>query len=136
MKKKLIEQAKTVVGLYPDDQVAAAAVNGVVIDRLGFNEAIVNLMVGAASGSPSAQGVSLKMQTGDQADGSDMADVSGATIAALDGNNETASLNFDLAECKRYIRAVVAVTFTGGTTPSIPVAVAVTLGGAETEPVS
>lgn len=135
MPKKLAEKTKLVAGIAPAARTAGAA-NGTVIDRLGFLDAVVHLRAGAASGSPTAQGVALKMQHGAAADGSDMADVSGAAIAALDADNEEAQLDIDLSGYKRYIRAVVTTSFTGGSSPAIPSAVTIALGGADVEPVS
>lgn len=134
MSKKLGERAKVVAGIAPLTQ-AAGSVNGDVIDRLGFLDAIVHLKAGAATGTPTTQGVALKVQTGDAADGSDMADVSGAAIAALTADNAEAELNIDLNGYKRYLRVVVTTSFTAGTTPKIPSAVAVVLGNSSTVPV-
>lgn len=134
MSKKLGESTKVVAGLNPVG-LAAGSVNGLIIDRLGFDDAKVHLKVGAATGTPTAQGVSLKMQTGDASDGSDMADVANDTIAALTADNAEGSLNVDLSGYKRYLRVVATVTFTGGTTPAIPVSVAVALGGSNVIPV-
>ena len=126
---RLGEGVKLVRGAIPAAQVAGA-VNGIIIDRFGFQDAVVHLGLGATSSTPSAQGVALKIQTGDVLAGTDMADVTGATIAALAADSLQAELDIDLSGYKRYIRAVVTTTFTGGTTPAIPVAVTVALGGA------
>jgi hypothetical protein len=134
MSLKLGENAKLIAGIAPALQAAGDA-NGTVIDRFGFLDAIVHLKVGAASGTPTAQGVSLKIQTGDASDGSDMADVTDATIAALAADNAEAELNLDLSGYKQYIRPVVTTAFTGGTTPKIPVAVTVAIGNAVEIPV-
>jgi len=131
---RLGESAKLVIGVAPIAQVAGSA-NGVIIDRFGFLDAIVHLGLGAATGTPTAQGVSLKIQTGAVADGSDMVDVTSTTIAALTANNLQAELDIDLSGYKRYIRAVITTTFTGGTTPAIPVAVTIALGNATNIPV-
>lgn len=128
MPKKLGESIKTVAGINPV-ALAAGSVNGLVIDRTGFYDAAVHLKVGAATGAPTEQGVSLKMQTGDASDGSDMVDVAGDVIEALTTDNAEKKLNIDLSGYKQYLRVVTTVTFTGGTSPTIPVAVSVVLGG-------
>lgn len=133
MSKKLGESIKIAAGINPAS-LSAGSSNGLTIDRLGYLDAKVHLKAGAATGTPSAQGVSLKMQTGDASDGSDMADVAGDTIAALTANNAEANLNIDLSGYKRYLRVVATVTFTGGTTPAIPAAATVALGGARNIP--
>ncbi|MFZ5688669.1 MAG: hypothetical protein ACOY9Y_10940 [Bacillota bacterium] len=135
MPKNLGEKTKLVAGIAPISRSAGTA-NGTVIDRLGFLDAVVLLKVGAATGSPSAQGVAMKIQHGDAADGSDMADVTGAVIDALTADNAEAQLDIDLSGYKRYIRAVVITTFTGGTSPAIPSAVTIALGNSDIEPVS
>lgn len=135
MAKRLAESVKVVAGIAPIARSAGTA-NGDVIDRLGFAGAVVHLKAGAATGAPTAQGVALKVQHGDASNGSDMADVTGATIAALTADNAEAQLDLDLSGYKRYIRVVVTTTFTGGTTPTIPSAVDVVLGEAVSGPVA
>lgn len=135
MKKLLIEQAKLIPGLNPAAQ-PAGTVTGPVIDRQGFLSAIVNLTVGAAAGAPTAQGVSLKLQHGDAANGTDMVDVTGAATPSLTADNTNASFNVDMTGLKRYIRVVATVTFTDGTTPTIPVAATLALGDADKHPVA
>lgn len=127
MSKKLGENAKVVAGVVPL-LVAAGAMTPIIIDRLGFEDAVVHLKVGAATGSPTAQSVTLQVQTGDVLAGSDMADVSGAAIAALTADNAEAELNLDLAGYKRYVQVTPTVAFTAGTSPKIPVAATVVLG--------
>ncbi len=128
------EESKLIMGAAPIAQ-TAGTVNGIVIDRFGFADAVVHLGLGVATGTPTAQGVALKMQTGTLADGSDMEDAAGDIIAALTANSTQAELNLDLKGYSRYIRAVETVTFTGGTTPAIPVAVTVALGNPINQPV-
>lgn len=134
MSLKTGESTKVIAGIAPKAQ-PAGDVNGNVIDRLGFFDAVVHLAVGAATGTPTAQGAALKLQTGDAADGSDMADVDGVPIAALTADNTQSQLNVDLNPLKRYIRAVVTTSFTGGTSPTLPVAVTVALGAPVNVPV-
>lgn len=133
MSYKLGESAKVTAGINPA-ALSAGSANGIILDRFGFYDAIVHLKVGAVTGSPTAQGVALKVQTGDQSDGSDFADVTGDAIAALTANSAEAELNLDLNPYKRYFRVVTTTTFTGGTTPAIPVAVSVVLGSPRSIP--
>lgn len=135
MSKKLGESVKIAAGIVPAVYAEGATLAPIVIDRLGYEDAVVLLNVGEASGEPTAQSVALKMQTGDVADGSDMADVSGDSIAALTADKAEAELNIDLAGYKRYVQAVPILDFTGGTTPAIPIAVTVALGNPRTIPV-
>lgn len=134
MSKRLGENIKMLAGLAPADQ-AEGSVNGSIIDRFGLFDAVVLLSVGAASGTPTEQSVALKVQHGDKADGSDMADVDGAAISALTEDNSEAELDLDLNPFKRYMRVVAIVDFTGGTNPKIPVSVAIALGNSISTPI-
>ena len=64
MSKKLGETSKVTAGIAPGT-FAAGDLTPIVIDRYAFEDAIVHLKVGAAAGTPTAQSVALKMQTGD-----------------------------------------------------------------------
>lgn len=136
MRKTLLETVKPLKGLIKAAQ-AAGTVNGAVIDRDGFRDAVVHLGVGAASGAPTATKVTLKIQHGDAADGSDAVDAVIANVTTVSGevgaNGET-YLNLDLLGFKRYIRPVAVVAFTGGTSPAVDVAATVVLGNAEHNP--
>ncbi len=134
MSYKLGENSKLIAAIAPAT-LAAGSKNGTIIDRYGFYDGIVHLAVGTATGSPTAQGVSLKMQSGNEADGNDMIDVAGDVLAALTANNTESELNLDLNPYGRYLRVVPAVTFTGGTSPTIPVAVTIVLGNSINIPV-
>lgn len=134
MSKTLGESVKVTAGLAPA-ALAAGALTPLIIDRFGFEDAVVHLKVGVATGSPATQGVSLKVQTGDDPAGGDMADVSGDVIAALTVDNAEAELDLDLTGYKRYLQVSGTVAFTGGSSPKIPVAVTVALGGSRAIPV-
>ncbi len=88
---------------------------------------------GAASGSPTAQTVATKLQ--DSADGSTgWADVSGAAATDLTADDTEDEVDIDLSGAKRYVRVVATISFTGGTTPSIPVAATLVLAGKDELP--
>lgn len=123
-------EVKAIKAINPVDQ-AAGTVNGSAINRQGFLSAVLHCAAGAASGAPTAQTVDAKLQ--DSADGSTgWADITGAAITQLTADNSEAQVDVDLGTAKKFIRAVVDVGFTGGTSPSIPVAATVILGGADT----
>ena len=61
MSKKLGESAKVTAGIVPG-VFAAGDLTPLIIDRFGFEDAIVHIKVGAATGTPTAQSVSLKLQ--------------------------------------------------------------------------
>lgn len=109
-------------------------INGTGIDRMtqgaqqGWLSCILSLHSGAATGSPSSYTVDCKLQESDSS-GSGYTDISGAAVT-----QQTAagfgSVAVNLKGCKRYIRAVVTVAITGGTSPTVPVSSTITLGGA------
>jgi hypothetical protein len=124
---------KVVKGIDPVNA-GAGAINGPAIDRQEFNSAVLKVSCGAAAGGPSAQTVDGKLQ--DSADGTTgWGDLAGAAVAQLTADNAEGQVNVDLSGAKRYIRTVATVAFTGGTTPAIPVAAEVVLGGATELPV-
>ena len=112
---------------------SAGAINGAAIDRNDSSGGMalsceLHLACGDATGSPTAQSADLKLQ--ESADGSTgWADITGAAVTQLTGDDEQSRVSVDLSGSKRYIRAVCTVAFTGGTTPAIPVAGVVALGG-------
>lgn len=123
---------KPVKGINPANQ-AAGTVNGAAIDRQRYGSCTLHLAVGAATGSPTAQTVDAKLQ--DSADGSTgWADLTGAAVTQRTADNTEAEVDANLAGAKQYIRAVVVVAFTAGTSPAIPIAATVVLGGADELP--
>lgn len=138
MKRELLNNTKVQPMFNPTTTaLSAGAANGVVIDRLNFLSGVIGLAVGAATGTPTSYTVNVKLQTGDQANGSDMADFipcQQATViqsADLTANNTFNWTDADIIGAKRYIRAVVTVAFVGGTTPTIPVNTFIALGDPE-----
>lgn len=127
-----------VAGLVPLSRSAGAA-NGSAIDLLAsnspagpYNAGLVILETGAATGGPTAQSVTVKIQ--ESADGStgwtdvtDLAEVEAATVVS-DADNQVKTLAFYPTALKQYIRVVATTAFTGGTTPAQPSSVLVVLG--------
>jgi hypothetical protein len=133
---------------------AAGTIEGVVIDRItstttqptgvvaytAANNAAgvylsgnVQAEVGAASGAPTSFTVDVKLQHGDKADGTDMADA-GIALTQLSADNTNTAKDIDMVGLKRYIRAVATVAFVDGTTPKIPVNVKFVLGDPTNDP--
>jgi hypothetical protein len=80
-----------------------------------------------------SQTVATKLQ--DSADGSTgWADVSAAAATDLTADDTEDEVDIDLSGAKRYVRAVTTVSFTAGTTPSIPVAATLVLAGKDELP--
>lgn len=135
MKRQLLDNTKVVPMLLPTiTPLSAGDENGLVIDRVNFLSGVFGLAVGAASGTPTSFTVYVRLQTGDLANGSDMADfipcqeatvTKSADLIADDTFNFT---NADLVGAQKFIRAVVTVAFVGGTTPAIPVNTFIALG--------
>jgi hypothetical protein len=118
---------------------AAGTINGAAIDRMAaggrdaFMSCVLHGMCGDATGAPSARTVDFKLQDSD--DGSTgWADITGSSVSQLTANDTDAEKGVNLGGAKRYIRAVAIVGFTGGTSPAIPVAADVVLGGAKELP--
>ena len=133
-RRDIDRQMKMEIGIDPEDS-APATINGAAIDRRSATgsgaSAVLHVACGAATGSPSPQTVDGKLQ--DSLDGSGgWADISGTDIAQLTGDDEDASSpNRNLVDVKKFIRAVVTVVLTGGSSPTIPVAATICFGGRE-----
>jgi len=118
---------KIVKGHSPADQVAGT-INGAAIERTNFKSCKLHAACGAASGAPSAQSVDSKLQ--ESADGSTgWADIAGAAVTQMTGDDEEQTVDVDLGSALNYIRVVTVVAFTGGTAPAVEVQSAVALGG-------
>lgn len=85
--------------------ITAASTNGAVVDTRGFTRALA-IFDSAPSGTGTAS--DCKLQEGDQADGSDMADVTGAAFAQVttSGGAKIQVMDIDLSKRKRYLRLV------------------------------
>ena len=112
---------------------AAGTINGLAIDRLGFEDAALIVSVGAVTGAPTAQTVDVKVQ--DSADGTTWADVEGLAVEQITAGDTYKELDINLSPLRRYIRAVATVAFTGGTAPTIQLATDIALGKNRVEPV-
>jgi hypothetical protein len=111
--------------------VRTASANGVAVDLLGYGSAMAIVNVGAivASGDQTA-----KLQAGDQSDGSDAADVTGAD---LDGAFTTPLAANSVQRVgylgnKRYLRVV--ITHNSGT--SVATGAVIARGNPKTSPVA
>jgi hypothetical protein len=136
MRKLIYGDIATPKILVAPQNASAGTVNGVVIDRIGYYDAIAHLSCGATTGAPTAQSAKLTIYHGELEDGSDMT-VYNAVEGLGGGAYETGVvasdnigtwIDVDLAGAKRYIRGVVTVAFTGGTTPKQLVAATLILG--------
>ncbi len=124
---------KMEVGVIPEDTVAATVV-GAAIDRRSATgsgaSAVMIISCGAATGGPSAQSVIATMQ--DSADGSsDWQDIGSVAATLTADDTSAATPNINLVAVRKFIRGEAIVSFTGGSTPSIPVAAIICIGGRE-----
>lgn len=108
---------------------AAGAITGPAIDRQGFESCVLQVACGAASGGPSARTVDCKLTHCDTSGGS-YVDVPSAALTQMTADGGDVEKNIDLIGVKRFIKVVVTVAFTGGSSPAIPVSAAIALGGA------
>lgn len=116
---------------------ATGNVNGAEIDTLGLN-ADISLVArtGAASGTPSAQSATFKVQESDTS-GSGYTDITGWTTPAITADNTSAKIECPSAWIKkRYLRVVATVSFTSGTSPALPIFGGLLVRSASSEPVS
>lgn len=128
---------KTVKGIKVTNA-SAGTINGAAIDRQNYGSCELHHAAGDATGTPTTRTVDTKLQDSDDGstgwnDYNPSGSGSGAA-AQLTANDTEARKAIDLTGAKRYIRAVTVVAFTGGTSPAVPVAAAVVLGGATTLP--
>ena len=123
-----------VISVFPESA-AAGTVNGTSIDRALHNmsqSCVLHQVVGAESGAPTTASVQTKLQ--DSPDNSTWSDYKAGTAnvqqtAALTAANSENTAAIDLTAANRFIRAVSAVAFTGGTSPAILLAADIILGG-------
>lgn len=90
------------------------------------------VVTGAATGGPTAIAVNARLQHSDEmAEGFADFVVRGVEIRTpnVDAVNSGAHKNVDLTGAKRYVRVVVDVDLTGGTSPTIEAAALLVIGG-------
>ena len=122
-----------VTGIFPESA-SAGIINGSSIDRVVHNmpnSCVLHQLVGAESGAPTAVSVQTKLQhSPDNSTWGDYAvnaTVQETAVLSASGSENTA--NIDLSSAYRYIRPVMTVAFTDGSSPAILVAADIVLGG-------
>lgn len=93
---------KRLVGIEANDH-AVGTVIGPVIDTLGFDEFQAHI---AVNDKGVAGTVDAKLQEGDESNGSDMADISGAAAAQIIASAKRALISLYLQNRKRFVRVV------------------------------
>lgn len=117
---------KTLTAVKPQNKDGDGAVTGVAIDRLTFREAVFSFNSGVATGSPTAVAIACKIQECDESGGT-YADVAGATVD-IDAADQHKEIELFLGPRKQFLKAVMTVTLTGGTSPAIDLSADVVLG--------
>lgn len=127
MKQDLVNNVLVENTIVPDAH-GTGTVTGDEIDLQGFNSAmvIVNAGTNGTGGT-----VDVKIQHGDEADGSDMADVTDGAFTQITEANDNATYQMGYFGTKRYIRAVATVG-----TAACDFGVCVAKGHPRTAPVS
>ncbi len=127
MKFNVYDNTKLVGGTSAAPQsLTAGTLNGSKVDTMGYDNAAVYGYGAQASGSPSAASLQVKVQ--ESADGStnwsDALDNTGVVIGFTLNCQAAAAENLARIEGlglnrKRYLRAVIIASFTGGSSPAI-----------------
>ena len=129
--KTVAENIKVLASLGPD--ALTANTDGSVVDTMGFDNLQAVIAAGAIDTSSTDETYAVKLQEGAEDDGSDMADVTDASVTITESNQiKTIGVNgLGTGDRKRYMRLVLTV---GGTTPSIALAGLFNLGRAAQNP--
>jgi len=120
---------KSVMALIPKADDGSAAYDGVAINRVGYQRGCFGIITGDLGGSPSATTIVAKIQHCATEDGT-YVDVSGAThtFSGSAVTNQIAEINVNFGVLDKWARATVTTSFTGGSSPSIPIGSVCVLG--------
>ena len=138
--KDVASEVKVVTAIQPQTASGeSTAINGITVDRLGYEGAVVACQVGNAGGdvAPTRFGVTFKVQY--KSGETDWVDVSGKTLTVsgetvASGATAGGEINVDLKGCARYVRVVATPTFTAGTNPNLDICSTIVLGEAQVGP--
>jgi hypothetical protein len=119
---------------------ATAAVHGTAVQLEGvgyaYKSAQFGLYLGAATGTPST--ISVVAQIEQSADGStnwtSYNDLPGNGTLTLTAASTQATMNVILQGAQQYVRITVTPSFTGGSSPAIPVIATLVIGGTSEHP--
>lgn len=130
---EVVSKAIKILGAVAPQSASAGNYTTGSANRVGFSEAIVMLVSGAVSGAPTATSVSVDIEHSD--DGSTWASYA-TGVASLNGANQSTFAGVDLLGAKKYVRAKVNVSFTGGTSPGIQLSAVLVGAGSDKIPVA
>lgn len=117
MKRNLLENAQAIEAIEPQAN-TGAAISGDIVDRLGYQSAILHYHAAAASGTPDTATTAIVIQHGAASNLSDAATFyTCETALDIDAAAVDKAYVIDLSGAKRYIRVTADATYTGGSTP-------------------
>jgi hypothetical protein len=132
--RSVYDGIKAVLGIAPIAQTNSEKLSGA-IDTLGYNSALVEVQVGAATGTPDSYSVACKV-TECATSGGSYSDVSGATATlAADGKHAQIRVEGLGTSRLRYLKISMTPTFVNGTTPKALIGSTVLLGNGYKDPV-
>lgn len=117
---QLTHQTKTVMSIKPQAQGASATFNGIGVDTAGYDDAMVVMMHGTATGT-----VDCKVQ--DSADNSSFADVAGAAFVQITPSNDD-TMFLGRLRCDGTVRRYLRVVSVTAASSSSLIAAAIVLG--------
>lgn len=136
--KYIGEDVKTLLCFNPQVVSGSTVVYGPAIDRLGYESAVLSFITGALANSPTNVEYDIGLvesdtQAGTYAAVSGVSDELSGQAAAIPG--QLIETNFDLRGRKRWIKATVTPTWTGGSSPTGIVGGVIVLGEATAVPI-
>jgi len=103
---------------FPSTLSDGTAITGAVVDRLGYNSALVIFSYEASSGTPTSASAALKMQDDTASDGRTAADYAILETAKNIKTAGIAQYSVDLSGADRYILIVEETTYEDGSSPN------------------
>lgn len=107
----------TAVKGFPSTLSDGSAITGAVIDRLGYNSALLIFSYEASSGTPDSSAAALKVQDDTAANGGTAADYAVLETAKDIKTAGIAQYEIDLSGANRYILVVEDTTYVSGSSP-------------------
>ena len=131
--RSVYDGVKAILGIAPIAQANSEKLSAA-IDTLGFGSALIEVVVGAATGTPDSYAVACKV-TECATSGGSYADVSGAT-ATLDADGKHAQIRVEGlgTSRKRYLKISMTPSFVNGTSPKALIGSTAVLGRPTQEP--
>lgn len=133
----LSEQVKSVHMVRPIGSTGATH-TGVVVDRRRFNVMLCTIQGGAATGTPTTQLADFKIQHAATSGGSYVdataGQIGGVAITQQAADDFSVTLLVDMRGMLDFVKGILTVAFTGGSSPTWPVSADAVLAGASELP--